>query len=386
MTTPRSYGKVLIVAGAALLAFGTVVPSQSVPSPDAAKSPAPEDDDRPLDVVLDAKGLYRVGNAYVLTDQPVRQLKAQQFRAEAEKLQIAYGPMLDELSRLKGAVATGSRAAQRNQARVVRDAFEQQYKADLDRYKGENERITTGMRLLVMEARKQYEILGDDPAVKRAIRAYNRDHRPKVVLGPVATPEEYRAVLLRDDLALLRERGMVPEKGRRWVVEQEARSPRWRPRRITGSISITRFWRRSRRGRRRSSRRSGGPWPIGWRTRPTSESRALAAEVEVLDTQLRRLAPGTPGMAAAWAERAGHLAKARRAFLDAVTELRRAADAAPEARRKLEADADVLDALEELAGKSSARPAANRSRHVAEALEYKHALAMLAELRGHDPR
>src|SRR5262249_1712472 len=57
-----------------------------------------------------------------------------------------------------------------------------------------------------------------DPEVKAAIRALNRERKPKLVLGPFFSPQEYQAKVVNDDLALLEEKGVVPRKDRKQFV------------------------------------------------------------------------------------------------------------------------------------------------------------------------
>jgi len=359
-----------------LVALG-LAPPESKPSIPPADDQAATDP--PPAIVLADKDLFRVGNAYVLTDQPARDAKLRVLADEVEELETRYKPLLDARKRLKDLTAVLPKASLRNQARAELRVFEAQYKADLDLYQSERARLTNGMDLLVAETRKMYETLWSDPTVKRAVRAYNHLHRPKIVLGPVAGAEEYRAVVLRDDAALLKEKGMVPEKGHRWVVEREAQVPVLAFRahvRLEHFLSLE------------ASVGAGTPSKLLEKRKATCDrlakaseplTRQLAAEVTMIDRQLHRLSPEAPGMAASWRDRADRLSEARHAFLDAVAEARRAADAAPAARRQLETDEEVLETLEEIAGKTTLTPA-TRAYHVAEALEYRRGLATLRDL------
>ncbi|MCA1686104.1 MAG: aspartyl protease family protein [Planctomycetia bacterium] len=370
---PRPFRTVLTLVAIAL-GVSPPVPGQPIPIPAEDATP-----DEPPESVLAGKGLVRVGNAYILKDTPGRDSKLRELAITAETIDAQFKPLLDELNRLRRVSETLPRAAQRSQARNVLRAFENENKANIDRYPTESTRVNNGIQLLIAETRKIYETIGNEPPVKRAFRAYNRGHRPKIVLGPVASEAEYRAAILRDDAALLRERGMIQEKGSRWVVEPEAR---------VGSLAFRARNQLQHLGVVEAAVEAGNPSKLLEKRKAAAERlaeapeprrRQLAAEVELLDAQVRRHSPRDPGMVAAWREGADHLAGARRAFLDAVAELRRAADAAPAARRELEADGEVLDTLEELAGRPSPR-AATRSHPIAEALEYRRGLATLAAL------
>ena len=137
------------------------------------------------------------------------------------------------------------------------------------------------------------------------------------MLGPVNTPEEYRAAVLRDDVALLREGGMIADKARRWVVglEAEVGSLGYQARDQLGlfveaeAAEGDNAGRASKKAKMVEKRKAVA---AELKTAPEDQRRRLAAELRVLDDQVRRLAPDAVAPAAFWSEKARRVAEARR--------------------------------------------------------------------------
>jgi hypothetical protein len=393
----------------------------------ALADPAP---DESFGAVLDRKGLKRFGQTYILKDTEDRDRQAKEYAEAIEAIVEQYKPILDERARLAKALADAEKAEKdarerlkdaeddryrvkdsgkskedqlekqkaerdvalargnlsraeeaRRIAQAQRDDYEARTRDEVARYERERGRFDAAARKLVAETLDVYRTLSTDPEVRAAIRAHNRDRRPKVVLGAVASREEYLKVLRDDDVALLRERGVVwNPKAKRYVLAAEAavgtkafvarkRSDELRAAERRGPVTG-----KDRRQQLTELRQAVAKSPVG----TARERRRRDDALQKLDAQIAALPPpdNDPG-APARAHRA-EVVKARLEFLTALGDLFAAAEDAAAARRKVDADGEVQDSLAELLGGS--RPGARRTAKAFEPFEYRRGLADLKAL------
>jgi hypothetical protein len=363
-----------------------------------APPPDARSDDKPpqaltFEAVLSEKGLKRFGLSYILKDTEQRDRQNGEYASALERLEGEFRPLFAEKSRLEQNIkyakdeierrrserdrAEQARAeydrissdkskslAERGQAYLntfssagdVRGAemalsaaegalsrFEDEHREDFRVYKEERGRLQGAIRALVAETAAIYASLARDPAVKEAIRTHNSDRRPKVVLGPVASREDYLARVRDDDIALLRDKGVVfnPER-KRFVVAVEnqvgalASKAEMLLTKLEEAEKRARGGTNSRRAELLAKREKAVAELAG---APLHRKQQEVAKLKMIDDQLRRLPPDD--VEADVKRRAAEFVEARKMFLSALQALREAADQAPLARRAMEGDPEV---------------------------------------------
>ena len=230
--------------------------------------------------------------------------------------------------------------------------------------------------LLVEKTRSIWARISADPAVKEAIRRRNRDQKPRVVLGPVASREDYLA-------APQRRPGAAPREGDRLRSEAETVRPDSRASNRCACFPDENLLVKLDATEKRASR-GGTSKRDELLTKRTAALAALAgappgrkqqaiARLNLLDDQLKRLPPDNGGPDIDAQGRVAEVVALRRSFLTAVQELRKAVDAAPGIRLTVEGDADVRSTLQELLGKNTSIQFAGLS-------SYRQEVAKLAKL------
>lgn len=314
--------------------------------------PVSGDAARSFEEVLSGKGLKRYDVSYILKDTDERNAKARGIAEELERLEDQFRPLLQRRERLVKAVEGAEKninnpkgkddeQEERNvrRARIALDeakneltAFRSQYGPELERYDAEKRRIQKASIELGDETKRLYDRLMRDPEVRKAIRAHNRERRPKVVLGPVASPQEYGALIRADDFQLLREKGIVldPRRNRSALADQLA---------LADELKVV----------------------------------SLVYKAQVALEQIKKAEkPVRPG--------GRTKAEARTEFLVVMRDLLRTAAEAGQRRKLVDADQEVKDTILELVGNPRQKGPRARVGKVPEALNYRQALRSKAEL------
>lgn len=340
------------------------------------------------EAILARKGLIRDGVTVILKDTAARNMEFQEFNQEFNRIRSRLDWLRGEKARLEREVNdaenkernasdyetvdveyydqsaketkhksetkyTGAKESARRDADRAKDAlhdFEQGHnQEEFIRLEGELGQLASRVDELKQETLRLYQAHSADPEVKSAILTYNRTHQPRLVIGPVASIEEYKMRLRAGDLALLRERGVIYHSNwKRFVVaaQHEVVLLHVKAERLEKAMTAAES-----RGRAGTKSKYAGLFERRERVAEElarddgTRKRQLEALLEVLDGQIRRLPPGAAEPGAAERESAEQIARARAAFAQAVRDLRRAADASAEASRAVEADVDIQVAL-----------------------------------------
>lgn len=383
--------------------------------------------------VLSEKGLKRHGQSYILKDTEARDAKLRVFDEELGELNDRFRPLLQTRAHLKQRLDEAEASKENNESEVERrieeadkrykeleeqkaglfdrgiakgqldgtkrvlamlqeavtsaektlSVFESQHREDFNRYEAETHRIKKASIKLVNETKQIYSTLAADPEVKKAIRTHNRERRPKVVLGPFYSPEEYLACIRNDDFDLLRERGIVfDQKQRKFMVAAERElvflvrqvhgilkklDDADRPIRVAGQTKYESLM---------DKRKSLLKLPP---TATATDIRRRDAALKVVDDQIKRLPPGASDPIAGARERDAKAERTRSEFFVAMRDLRKTAAEAPQIRQLAEANREVADAILELVGNSGVKSAGARLAKIAEPLEYRRGLASLMD-------
>lgn len=338
-------------------------------------------DEKTPEAILAEKGLVRDGVTLILKADP-RVVRLEQIEASAGTVHGQLGPLLAAKQQLMQSVSSAESALKAarerdedadeerirksegsplhrrpssgadrvrleedvaNTRRALRD-FTVRNGGELSRLEDESKQLSDEVAALRGQMLLVYRLLGADPEVKAAVRTINRTRRPRLVLGSVAGAEEYREILLNDDLALLREKGVIYKADRhRFILaaESEAWSLCLTAQQLGQELEAAESGRtgvKSKFEELRAKRQA----VADKLARATDEPKQpLVALLEELDRQIEPFR-GPEAVAREWAKQ---IASARAAFVRAVRDLRRKADAVPEARRAAEHDVDVHAAL-----------------------------------------
>jgi hypothetical protein len=338
----------------------------------------PQKPEVPSETILSEKGLKLAGLSYILRDteerdrqllplQPiakerdrlqenvVRRHAAMQVRTTTRRVEVnhpreattgspntteehySYNETVDKDASTIAADKAAYEAAQREFADFVKEHADA-----LRRYDS-----------LVGETAQIYSGLFSDRAFIEAFSTINRQRRPKLVLGPVPSPGDYRASLERLDLALLAMRGVsVDLKARRLFLELEHQA---------GSLAIQAA--QLFEDLKTAEKRVSNPSSVRHELRamlqaaarevdkaPSNRKQKAIAKFQMLNNQLKSLPhdDGEPDPAVKLGD--ANLVSLRKSFVAAVRALRERVDEAQSLRRRVEADADVTSALRDLRG------------------------------------
>jgi hypothetical protein len=365
-----------------------------------------------FETVLNGKGLKRSGLSYILADTDSRDRRLGEFTEMKRRLAGVYSGVLSEKARLEAEerkarkdvsnaesrLRNADRGSKKDKdddgkgreydsakrhlssaegdlssAKSALSRFMMQHQSQFDQYELGKQGIEDLRTKLIQETEALYAKLSLDPEVKAAIRAHNREHRPKVVLGPFASEQEYRAIILKDDLDILGEKGVSYRKDRKQIVliaEERVVTLAFEAQKHYDGLKAA----ESQATQKKPSRRDE---LIAKRLKVTALLAASSeiqkprykAELAELNRQIEQATTKEGALDPEGETPSQKVTQARKLFLASLQQIRDAAAAAGESRRTAPEDVEIRDALAEVLGHKP---------KIADSVEYRRALDSLA--------